>query len=169
MKGLQILVVWAFSFCWFAGLYGQQAAKASGITFTYEILDDDLKCTLTAPTNGWIGVGFNDKDSIVGSDLLLFNIVDGKPSSTDLFVKATGNPVRDEDNGGKNTITILGGTEKDSSTTVTFSIPIDSGDHNDFLHQVDKETWLILAYSVDDDFRHHSRVRKHIPFVINKD
>lgn len=169
MRGLQILLVCAFSFCSFVGLYGQQTAKASGISFTYEVLGDDLKCTLSAPTNGWIGVGFNSKNSIVGSDLLLFNSVDGTFSSTDLFVKGAGNAVRDIDNGGKNTITLINGTESNSHTTITFSIPLDSGDTNDFVHKVKKEAWLILAYSVDDDFEHHSRVRKHIPFVIHTD
>ncbi len=169
MKGLQILVVCALNFCWFAGLHGQQTAKVSGITFTYEVVGEALICKLDAPTNGWVGVGFNNKNSIVGSDLLLFNIIEGKPSGTDLFVKGAGNPVKDKENGGKNTITILGGSERDSYTTITFSIPMDSGDSNDFVHQTNKEGWLILAYSVDDDFKHHSRVRKHIPFVIHKD
>ncbi|MEM1259640.1 MAG: DOMON domain-containing protein [Bacteroidota bacterium] len=166
---LSILLVCALSFCSFAGLHGQQTAKTSGITFTYEVVGDSLICKLDAPTNGWLGVGFNTKNSIVGSDLLLFNIVDGKASCTDLFVKGAGNPVKDIDNGGKNTITLLSSAERSSYSTITFSIPMDSGDSNDFIHEMEKEAWLILAYSVDDDFEHHSRVRKHIPFTINAD
>ena len=44
---------------------------------------------------------------------------------------------------------------------------MNSKDSNDFVHELGKEAWLILAYSVDDDFGHHSRVRKHIPFIVN--
>ncbi|MEM9078443.1 MAG: DOMON domain-containing protein [Bacteroidota bacterium] len=169
MKDFQILLVCTVSFFGFAGLYGQQTLKASGIAFTYEVVGDSLECQLNAPTNGWIGVGFNDKNSIVGSDLLLFNIVDGIPSCTDLFVKGIGSPVRDDKNGGKNTINLRGGIERKSYTSITFSIPLDSGDPNDFLLLPNKEAWLILAFSVNDDFEHHSRVRRHIPFVIHKD
>ncbi|WP_435623536.1 DOMON domain-containing protein [Flagellimonas sp.] len=169
MKGFQVLSVLAFSFYGFAGLYGQQVSKVSDISFTYDVVRDSLVCKLEAPTNGWVGVGFNNKNSIVGSDLLLFNIIAGTASCTDLFVKGVGNPVQDEKNGGKNTITILDGAERNTYTSITFSIPLDSGDRNDFVHQLDGQAWLILAYSVDDDFEHHSRVRKHIPFVIHKD
>ncbi len=167
MKMYARLLMGAFSFCLFAGHKGQQTAKVSGITFTHEVIGNRLHCTLEAPTNGWVGVGFNHKNSIVESDLLLFNIVQGKPSGTDLYVKSFGNPVRDIDNGGKNNIHLVGGTESDSSTKVVFSIPMDSKDANDFIHVPGKKAWLILAYSVDDDFGHHSRVRKHIPFGIN--
>ncbi len=155
-------------FLGFAGLYGQQSIKASGITFSYEINGDALKCALTAPTQGWIGVGFNHNNSIVGSDLLLFHVVDGKPSSRDLYVKEVGNPINDKANGGSNTITLIDGMEDDSSTKVVFSIPLNSRDPNDFVHIIENEFWLILAYSVDDDFRHHSRVRKHLPLVLKK-
>lgn len=169
MKLFNGLLVLVLNLCSFAGLYGQQTTKASGMTFGYEVVDNMLKCSLQAPTNGWVGVGFNTKNSIVGSDLLLFNVVNGKVSCTDLFVKGVGNPIKDSANGGKNTITLLKGTEKNSFTHVTFTIPMNSGDPNDFVHVLGKEAWLILAYSVDDDFAHHSRVRKHIPFIINDD
>lgn len=151
------------------GLYGQQVSEASGIIFTYKVEGEYLDCSLKAPTTGWIGVGFNQKNTIVGSDLLLFNVVQGKVSCTDLFIQGIGNPVEDALNGGGNTISLLDGREEGSTTQVHFSIPLNSGDVNDFVHKIGQEAWLILAYSVADDFSHHSRVRKHIPFVIDPD
>ena len=145
---------------------GQEKITASGITFTYQIIEERLKCSLEAPTNGWIGVGFNTKNAIVGSDLLLFNIIDQQVSSTDLYVKGVGNPVRDIKNGGRNSIVIKEGKERQGYTKVHFSIPLISGDPNDFEHSLGQKAWLILAYSTDDDFEHHSRVRRHIPFTL---
>ena len=117
---------------------------------------------------GWVGVGFNSKNSIVGSDLLLFNIKGKKVTRTDLFVKGAGNPVKDSANGGKNTAVIHGGTQESGYTKIQFSIPLDSKDSNDFVHVLGQKYWLILAYSVSDDFDHHSRVRKHVPFILKK-
>lgn len=149
-----------------AGLMGQQTISTNGIFFAYQIEDDRLNCTLKAETKGWIGIGFNSRNSIVGSDLLLFNIVDGKPSSTDLFVKSAGNPKKDTELGGKNSIKILDSKETGNTSMVQFSIALNSGDPYDFKHKVNQEFWLILAYSMDDDFEHHSRVRKHVPFTL---
>lgn len=149
-----------------AGLFGQQTISTNGISFSYEVKNDMLNCTLKAETQGWIGVGFNSRNSIVGSDLLLFNIIGGKPSSTDLYVKGAGNPKKDSELGGTHSIQILEAEEIGNTSMVQFSIPMDSGDPYDFKHKINQEFWLILAYSVADDFGHHSRVRKHIPFKL---
>ncbi|MEL6306126.1 MAG: DOMON domain-containing protein, partial [Bacteroidota bacterium] len=156
------------SLCVYTGLKAQQSVEASGITFQYEVKGDSIHAVLSAPTEGWVGVGFNSKNSIVGSDLLLFNIRSKKVTGTDLFVKSAGNPVQDSGNGGKNTAVIHGGTQESGYTKIQFSIPLDSNDPNDFVHVLGQKYWLILAYSVSDDFDHHSRVRKHIPFVLEK-
>ncbi len=144
----------------------QKTTTVDGISFTYTIEDDNLMCTLEARTNGWVGVGFNDKNSIVHSDLLLFNVINGKVTSTDLYVKGVGNPRKDSDLGGENTIKLLSGIEKNGLTSVKFSIPLQSGDPFDFEHRLNDTYWLILAYSVEDDFGHHSRVRRHVPFKL---
>ena len=144
----------------------QNTTAAGGNSFNYTIQGDSLACTLEAKTNGWIGVGFNDKNSIVNSDLLLFNIIDGIAFSTDLYVKGVGNPQKDSVLGGANTIRKLNGIEKDGITNVKFTIPLRSGDPFDFEHRFNAPYWLILAYSVEDDFSHHSRVRNHVPFKL---
>ncbi len=148
------------------GLFGQQTHQTDGISLTYTIADKHLVCELKAETLGWVGVGFNTENSIVGSDLLLFNIVKGQASCVDLFVKSAGNPLPDEALGGKHTIELLDAEEKSSTTKVKFSIPLSSGDPFDFKHEMGKRFWLILAYSVADDFKHHSRVRRHIPITL---
>lgn len=168
MLSMQKLVCFLASLCVYGGLKAQQSVEASGITFQYEVKNDSLHGVLKAPTEGWVGVGFNSKNNIVGSDLLLFNIRGKQVAGTDLFVKGAGNPVKDSENSGKNTVVIHGGTQEGGSTKIHFSIPLDSGDPNDFVHVLGQKSWLILAYSVSDDFKHHSRVRKHVPFVLRK-
>ncbi len=147
------------------GLQAQQKT-VSGIDFECKIQETEVLITVKAPTTGWVGVGFNSQNSIVGSDLRLFHIIDGKSEATDLYVKAAGDPRKDNTLGGTYDMTILKAQETKKSTLIQFSIPLDSNDPYDFKHEPGKAFWLILAYSVSDDFEHHSRVRKHIPFTI---
>ena len=156
------------SLCVYTGLKAQQSVEASGITFQYEVKGDSIHAVLSAPTEGWVGVGFNSKNSIVGSDLLLFNMMGKHVSGTYLFVIGYVNPVKDSENGGKNTVLIHGGTQESGYTKIQFSIPLDSKDSNDFVHVLGQKYWLILAYSVSDDFDHHSIVRKHVPFILKR-
>ncbi len=152
----------ALCFAQFTVLAAQGSISTSGISFSYHIDEDKLVCRLAAKTTGWVGVGFNSQNSIVSSDLLLFNIIDGNVSSRDLYVKGFGDPREDIALGGSSTVKILSSEEAGNTTTVQFSIPLDSKDPYDFVHRKNEEFWLILAYSIADEFEHHSRVRKHI-------
>ena len=165
MKRLLLLVTSIFLLL--SDLMGQKAVSVSGIDFSYQIKNEQIEIELSAPTTGWVGIGFNDKNSIVGSDLLLFHIVDGTAEGVDLFVKGFGDPRNDENLAGTNDIIIPDSKEQDGSTHIKFSIPLNSNDPNDFQHNPGREIWLILAYSISDDFDHHSRVREHIPITLN--
>ncbi len=139
---------------------------AGGMRMDYEIVNDSIIISLNAPTTGWIGIGFNDENNIVGSDLLLFHVVDGKPEGIDMHVQGIGDPRQDTDLGGITSFTLLHGKEANRNTEVRFSIPIKSQDQYDFQHTLSKSFWLILAYSAYDDFDHHSIMRRHIPFIL---
>lgn len=166
MRGMKIICCIALCHLVSAGLYGQQTLTIQGMTFTYRVDENVLYGSLQAETKGWVGVGFNAENSIVGSDLYLFNIVNDKASGVDLYVKSAGNPLKDIELGGKSTFRILEATEGKKNTRVQFTIPLNSGDPYDFIHKVGEQYWIILAYSVADEFGHHSRVRKHLPFTL---
>lgn len=149
----------------FALLAQRGPLEVGGMKMSYQYQTDSLTITLVAPTTGWLGIGFNAANNIVGSDLLLFHVVNGHTSGKDLFVKGFGDPREDTDLQGQNSIRILEGKETNKQTTVTFRIALNSKDSNDFRHVLGEKVWLILAYSTHDEFDHHSRMRKHIPFV----
>lgn len=143
-------------------LYGQHEVEVNDMKFSYLVDRDSIYVTLRAPTLGWVGVGFNNQNNIVGSDLLLFHIIDGETEVLDMYVAGLGNPKEDERNGGEMSIRSIKGIEKNEFTQVTFSRAMDTADLYDFAHQKGKSFWLILAYSLHDNFSHHSRMRKHI-------
>ncbi|MDW3191454.1 MAG: DOMON domain-containing protein [Cytophagales bacterium] len=136
-----------------------------GMHMSYEITNDSVTISLSAPTTGWVGIGFNQENNILESDLLLFHVIEGKASGLDLFVKGIGDPRKDTDLNGHTSFRMLEGKEENGQTEVQFRIALDSQDPNDYQHTLSESFWLILAYSAHDDFEHHSLMRRHVPFV----
>lgn len=128
----------------------------------YELKNGQLQITLSAPTEGWLAVGFNNQNSIEGADLLMFCVKGTEVIFEDQFVHAVGKYPEDRLCGGESNIRMESAAEEPGRTVVKFSVPLNSGDKLDFVHQVGQDFWLILAYSVSDDFDHHSIMRKHI-------
>lgn len=145
--------------------FTQNTIAVKGMEFKYEILEDKVKIVLAAPTKGWVGVGFNTQNSIVESDLYLFRVKDGRTEGLDMKVISFGNPQEDQVLGGTIDFSKLKGKEENGTTQITFQLPLNTRDQYDFDHQLNKPFWLILAYSTQDDFGHHSRVREHIKFT----
>ena len=131
---------------------------------SYTLRGDSVDITLSAPTLGWIGIGFNNQNSIVKSDLLLFHVVNDRTEAIDMYVVGAGNPKKDTALGGQHSTRIKGGQEIGGKTTVRFTLTLRSHDRYDYQHQVGADFWLILAYSTHDEFAHHSRMRKHVKY-----
>lgn len=130
-----------------------------GMTFRWSIDGDRLHGTMNGHTNGWVAVGFNDRDELKGAKLVM-----GYASGNDLFVEeriAVDPPVHlaKTQLGGRNNARVVGGYERDGWTTIEFSIPLDSGESPDVVLHPGRRYHLILAYSDVDDFIHHSRMR----------
>ena len=148
-------------------IHAQMETSLGGMSWNCSKEGDFLIMELRAPTYGWIGVGFNSKDNIVQSDLLLFQVVDGQAKAKDLYVKGFGNPQTDDSLGGSHNIEILAYSEKDNETYIKFRRKWKTEDKYDYQLQNGEAFWLILAYSTHDEFEHHSRMRKHEKVVFN--
>lgn len=135
--------------------------KVGPMTLRYEVQQDSLWLQLKAPTKGWIAIGFNDRNDIVGSDLLMFSVRNGLVFYEDQFVKAAQQHPADWELGEGSSIQMIEGTETEGWTSATFKIPLYANEPYDFNHQPGKDFWLIMAYSLHDDFDHHSIMRKH--------
>ena len=146
----------------FFALPNENKIQQGPMTCTYSVQQDSIEIELSAPTTGWLAIGFNTENSIVGSDLKQLTIREGQVFYEDQFVQAFQTNPPDESHGGESNITIINGIEKAGSTTIKFRIPMQSEDTFDFKHCTKKDFWLILAYSQSDDFEHHSTMRKHV-------
>ena len=159
-----LLKVLAPMFFPFALMAQGESLKVGGMELSYTLRGDSVDISLSAPTLGWIGLGFNDQNSIVRSDLLLFHVVNGKTEAIDMHVVSAGNPKKDTALGGWHSIRIKGGQEMGNKTIVHFSIALHNDDWYDYQHELANDFWLILAYSTHDEFAHHSSMRKHVKY-----
>lgn len=148
-------------------VYGQSTVELGGMQWTCTQADDYLIMELQAPTTGWVGVGFNQTNSIVHSDLLLLNIVEDEVNNQDMYVVDFGNPRLDTDLSGSHDLEVLAFEERNGQTYIRFRRPLMSTDHFDFDLEDGAKFWLILAYSTHDDFAHHSRMRQHTQVVLD--
>lgn len=124
--------------------------------------DDHWAFELKAPTTGWVALGFNRKNDIVHTNLIMGAVEQGQLKMEDFYVVGFGNPQPVKKLGGELAITAMEGDEKDGQTIIRFHIPKVSIDKYHYNLEAGKERWLICAYSRSDDFGHHSMMRQHV-------
>ncbi|MGD1893805.1 MAG: DOMON domain-containing protein [Cyclobacteriaceae bacterium] len=163
MKKLMLLVTSCIAY----SAQAQMELSVSGMSWKCNRDGDSLVMELRAPSQGWVGVGFNQDNNIVRSDLLLFHVVDGQEESTDLYVQGIGNPKTDESLGGSHDIEVLDFSETNRGTYIKFRRLWKGKDVYDYRLKNGEAFWLILAYSTHDEFEHHSRMRQHEKVVFN--
>ncbi len=136
------------------------------MTVSWQIEGDVIHITASAPTTGWLAVGFNTEDTIVGANLIMGAVVDAAVHVEDRYVVAAGDPRAVTELGGISAVDAPAGSESQGQTTISFRMPTQAVDaYHLALHQ-GSTLYLIAAYSVDDDFAHHSRMRRHVEVTL---
>lgn len=136
--------------------------KVEKMEISWEFTEDHVEFTASAPEDGWIAIGFNSENNIVGSNLYMVNVTPTKVNAEDLFVVSVGNPKPVIALGSNSQITNYSGIETKEGTRVKFSLPRTAIDNYHFNLKEGQKIWLICAYSMEDEFDHHSRMRKHV-------
>ena len=125
--------------------------EAKGVSFSWKIDGDTLHGKVSAKTEGWVAVGFNPSSKMKDANYILGYVKDGTAEVVDHFGdKSTGHS-SDESLGGTSDVTLVGGSEDGGTTTIEFTIPLDSGDKYDSVLSPDGDTLLLLAFGPDRD------------------
>lgn len=147
-------------------IFGQDISVGDmDITWTYSN-NNKVTFTATAPDDGWVALGFNDKDAIVHSNLIMVSVQDDLTYSEEFYVMGIGNPRPINKVGSSIQHTVISGSENGGKTTISFSMPIAKTDDKHYSLQKGDTIWLICAYSMEDEFDHHSRMRKHVRITL---
>lgn len=111
-----------------------------------------LHVKLSAPTTGWVAVGFAPTTLMKDANLIIAYVADGEVYTSDEFGTALTSHKPDSELGGSDDVSNQEGSEKDGKTHVHFEIPLDSGDRYDKALESGKTYKIILAYGAADNF-----------------
>ena len=118
----------------------------------------NLNIEVSAPTNGWVAVGFNPTRRMKDADIFI-----GYVSGADVVVQdhyGTGQFSHrpDTDIGGVNNLSNISGEEADGRTTLSFTVPLNSGDSAD-RPLVEGQTYKVIfaSHTRDGITRKHNR------------
>lgn len=122
----------------------------------------NIHISMSAPTEGWVAIGFNPSPGIKGTYLLMGHIEEGKPDVVEHYTLSPGNYRTLESLECSPRVKNIRGSEKEGTSLLSFTIPtrVNSAYHQDLSEG--NEYNLIIAYSREDDFQHHSMMRTSV-------
>ena len=135
---------------------GKATAKtvtAGKFTFSYTIEGKNLSATVSYPAIGWIAVGFNPKTVMKGANFIIGSVDSGKAVVSDEFGDGMFSHAPDTVLGGKNDIISGDCKQANGVTTLSFTIPLDSGDDKDVKLAAGQKVKLIFAFGASKDTR----------------
>lgn len=134
----------------------------NGMTVQWEIVADSLQVIVFAPTQGWVAIGFNERDELTGTHLIMGSVKNGEVLIEDRYIRKPGDHVSVRALGGVDALAHRKGEETKNGTTLEFRFPLKVEDSYHCLLAPGKSYYLLLAYSESDDFDHHSRMRTSV-------
>jgi hypothetical protein len=135
--------------------------KEGKFVFSYKIDGPDLVAEVSYPGAGWVAVGFNPTSMMKGANFIIGALVDGKSVVSDEFGDTKYSHKPDTALGGKNSIIKSKCWVDKGVLTVSFTIPLNSGDDKDVVLEKGKKVKLIFAEGKKPDFRSiHSVIGK---------
>lgn len=132
---------------------------AGEITVSCRMNEGELELELSAPTTGWIAVGFEPSSMMKDANIIIGAVVDGEVAVEDHFGVSLFAHKPDTDLGGTKDVTPGSGSESDGRTTFSFSVPYDTGDAYDVPLVSGDTVQVILAYGNRDNFRNKHSYR----------
>ncbi|MEN8208689.1 MAG: DOMON domain-containing protein [Candidatus Fermentibacteria bacterium] len=132
-----------------------QEVNVSGFTLRWATTSaTELSVELSAPTTGWVAVGFDPTAGMQNGNILIGYVSGASVYIRDDFGVAPTSHAADTSLGGTNDFTIDGGSESGGTTEIQFTIPLNSGDVYDRVLDPGNMYAVILARGQNgaDDF-----------------
>ncbi|MFK8005887.1 MAG: DOMON domain-containing protein [Saprospiraceae bacterium] len=127
-----------------------------GETFCFQVF---------APENGWVAIGLNAKTGLTETNLIMGSVNNKKVIISDRYILKPGNHQTIESLEGKDILMEKKGFENKKGTTIYFEIPTQPNDEFHTNIEKGKKYFMLLAYSREDDFGHHSMMRTKVKAI----
>jgi hypothetical protein len=129
----------------------QHKLEANDINFSWTVEGDQIHVMMSAPTTGWVAIGFDPEVAMSGANIIIGAVKKGKFKVEDHYGDRKRGHSSDEKLGGKNDVLNPSGTETDGVTTISFTLPLDTGDKYDKVIHPQGTSRVMLAYGAGKD------------------
>lgn len=144
---------------------GKSTVADNGTEFKWRHENGRLFGTLQAPTTGWIAVGFNETAGLNNMRFIIATV-----SITPIRVEdhLTHTPLHTnvEELGISTSLANVSGSSNGNRSILNFSLSHHFADRPSLNLSPDAKIHLMLAWSHEVDFDHHSAWRRHYPITI---
>ncbi len=137
----------------------------AGVTFRWRHEAGRLHATLAAPTPGWIAAGFNEARTLSNTRFVIAAV-----STAPIRVEEHIALVPDHQEVGRlglpRAITDVSGYYDSGLSHLAFSLPQNFPERPSLRLSPGSKTYLMLAWSDEPDFDHHSAWRRHYDLIL---
>ncbi|WP_022669221.1 DOMON domain-containing protein [Desulfospira joergensenii] len=129
----------------------QHSLKINEMDFSWNLNETTMDIRISAETTGWVGIGFNPEESMLGANIIIGYVKKGKARIEDHYGIRKRAHAPDEKQDGTSNITNPEGSEENGITTLSFTIPLNSGDQYDPPVKTDGPNVMIFAHGEKRD------------------
>lgn len=140
--------------------------EKNGMKVHWEHRSDSVHFDVSAPTTGWLAIGFNPSDRLKNTYLIMGCHTGGSPRLVEHYAVKPGDYRPIVEFGGQPQATRINGTEKGGKTRLRFSLPLKAADHYRKDLHPGRQYFMLMAYSRSDDFQHHSIMRTSVQITL---
>ena len=137
-----------------------QKFETDGVSFQAWHGNGRLHCSFTAPTRGWVAVGFNNQQRLKGTRFVIGALFGGSLRVEEHIAVVPSHPTV-EAMGLASAVNDGSGGVSDGKMSLRFSLPHLFTDTDNPTLLSGTVPYLMLAWSHEVDFAHHSAWRRH--------
>lgn len=142
------------------------AEFATDWSVSWVIKADTIEFTMSAPTTGWMSLGFNPTSRMKGADYILAYVENGQVVISDEYGTGSTSHKSDVSLGGKASAKAISFVEEPNKTTITFSLPLNSGDQYDTVFRKGEKCKVLGAYATSKNLSSKHRKRDSVEIVL---
>ena len=138
---------------------GFKVETKDDFTIKWKIEGSTISVKVSAPTSGWVAVGFDPTSRMKDANIVIGYVENGEVFIRDDYGSATTAHEADTAAGGTDNLSNTSGTETNGTTEIAFTMPLDSGDSRDRILKEGTSYTIIMAYGSSDSFtiKHSTR------------
>lgn len=147
-------------------LTSMKRAQDSGVIFEWRTADTHLQGCMQAQTKGWVTVGFNTRPTLDGARLVMGR-VDAQSGLIEIHqAMPPRHEMRHSSASKSAAIQLINSEQRSGLTQICFRMALAASYMGDVALSVGKPVHLILAWSHERDFQHHSAQRGVVNTVL---